>query len=62
MTEKITTETLTSVKVSDTLMRDFKTETVLSTTNFKQLVNASLHKYTTDPEFKEFVDNYTGIF
>ena len=53
---------LTSVKVIESLYKDFKTKTVNSTMNLQKLVNRSMHMYLKENDIKEDFETYDGLY
>jgi hypothetical protein len=53
---------LTSVKVIESLYRDFKTNTVNSTMNLQKLVNRSMHMYLGGHSIKENFETYDALY
>ena len=53
---------LTSVKVIESLYRDFKTKTVNSSMNLQKLVNRSMHMYLQENNLKENFETYNGLY
>jgi hypothetical protein len=53
---------LTSVKVIESLYRDFKTKTVNSSMNLQKLVNRSMHMYLKESVVKENFETYDGLY
>ncbi len=53
---------LTSVKVIESLYRDFKTKTVNSSMNLQKLVNRSMHMYLRENVIKENFETYDALY
>ena len=53
---------LTSVKVIESLYKDFKTKTVNSSMNLQKLVNRSMHMYLQENNLKENFETYNGLY
>ena len=53
---------LTSVKIINTLYKQFKFKTVNSSMNLQKLVNRSIHQYLNDVTIKEQMESYDKLF
>ena len=52
---------LTSVTVVDEVYKKFKLKTIEGSINFQKLVNRAMDLYNKDEEFREKINNHTGL-